>query len=75
MCKILKPCSVEGVSTQTKMSRKIRLILVISRFELFKMELYQPKKQAGFRSGYGTNDHLQILKVLMEKTIKKTRAI
>lgn len=40
-----------------------------------KFELYQPREQAGFRARYGTNDHLQCLKTLIEKTIEYNRPL
>lgn len=39
------------------------------------MDFYQPKEQAGFRSEFGTNDHLQCLKTLIEKTIEYNRPL
>lgn len=32
-----------------------------------KLDLYQPREQAEFRMGYGTNDHLQAIKTLIKK--------
>lgn len=40
-----------------------------------KLDLYQPREQAGFRSGYGTNDHLQVLKNLIEKSIEYNKPL
>ncbi|CAG9840233.1 unnamed protein product [Diabrotica balteata] len=31
---------------------------------------YEPKEQAVFRAGYGTNDHLHTIKILIEKCIE-----
>lgn len=32
-----------------------------------KLDFYQPIEQAAFRSGYSTNDHLQVMRTLIEK--------
>lgn len=40
-----------------------------------KLDFYQPTEQAGFRSGYGTNDHLQTIKTLIEKSIEYNRPL
>ncbi|XP_044767130.1 uncharacterized protein LOC123323016 [Coccinella septempunctata] len=33
-----------------------------------KMDAYQPAEQAGFRKGFSTTDHLQAIRILIEKT-------
>lgn len=40
-----------------------------------KLDLYQPKEQAGFRAGYGTNDHLQVVKSLIEKSMEYNKPL
>jgi len=40
-----------------------------------KLDFYQTTDQAGFRTGYGTNDHLLTLKVLIEKTLEYNRPL
>lgn len=40
-----------------------------------KLDFYQPREQAGFRSGYGTNDHLQTIKTLVEKSIEYNKPL
>ena len=37
-----------------------------------KLDFHQPLEQVGFRSGFGTNDHLQVIKSLIEKVIEDT---
>lgn len=32
-----------------------------------KLDFYQPVEQAGFRSGFSTNHHLQVMRTLIEK--------
>lgn len=40
-----------------------------------KLDFYQPPEQAGFRSGYGTNDHLQVIKTLIEKSVEYNKPL
>ena len=40
-----------------------------------KLDFYQSREQAGFRKGYGTNDHLQAMKVLIEKSVEYNRPL
>lgn len=40
-----------------------------------KLDFYQPIEQAGFRRGFGTNDHLQSIKTLIEKSIEYNRPL
>ncbi|XP_057654761.1 uncharacterized protein LOC130893016 [Diorhabda carinulata] len=48
--------------------------IVTKRLER-KLDFYQPREQAGFRIGYGTNDHLQTIKILIEKSIEYNRPL
>ena len=40
---------------------------IITKRNTNKLDFYQPVEQAGFRSGYSTNDHLQVMRTLIEK--------
>lgn len=40
-----------------------------------KLDAYQPCEQAGFRSGYGANDHLQVIKSLIEKCVEYNKPL
>ena len=40
-----------------------------------KLDNYQPREQAGFRRGYGTNDHLQVMKTLIEKCVEYNKPL
>lgn len=40
-----------------------------------KLDFYQLREQVGFRSGYGTSDHLLVIKTLIEKTIEYNRPL
>src|SRR6201996_5812371 len=40
---------------------------IIAKRNTRKLDFYQPVEQAGFRSGYSTNDHLQVVGALIEK--------
>ncbi|XP_045460954.1 uncharacterized protein LOC123671253 [Harmonia axyridis] len=40
-----------------------------------KLDFYQPIEQAGFRRGFGTNDHLQSIKTVIEKSIEYNRPL
>jgi len=40
-----------------------------------KLDFYQPREQAGFRSGFGTNDHLQVVKALIEKCFEYNKPL
>lgn len=52
---------------------KLRTKTIDRRLEA-KLDFYHPIRQRGFRSGYGTNDHLLALKTLIEKTIQQNRS-
>ena len=40
---------------------------IIAKRNTKKLDFYQPVEQAGFRSGFSTNDHLQVMRTLIEK--------
>ena len=40
---------------------------IIAKRNTNKLDFYQPVEQAGFRAGYSTNDHLQVMRTLIEK--------
>ena len=40
---------------------------VITKRNTNKFDFYQPVEQGGFRSGFSTNDHLQVMRTLIEK--------
>lgn len=40
-----------------------------------KLDLYQPREQAGFRRGFGTNDHLLVVKTIIEKCTEYKKPI
>lgn len=48
--------------------------IITSRLEN-KLDFYQPVEQGGFRSGFGTNDHLQSIKAVIEKSIEYNRPL
>lgn len=48
---------------------------IISKRICNKLDLYQPCEQAGFRTGYGTNDHLQTLKTLIERCVEYNKPL
>jgi len=52
---------------------KLHTRILITRFET-RLDLYQTIKQAGFRR-YGTNNHLQYLKTLIEKLTEYNRCL
>lgn len=48
---------------------------IITRRLSHKLDSYQTREQAGFRTGYGTNDHLQVLKSLIEKCVEYNKPL
>lgn len=48
--------------------------IITSRLEN-KLDFYQPVEQAGFRAGFGTNDHLQSIKTIIEKSVEYNRPL
>lgn len=43
---------------------------VITNRPAGKLDLYQPREQSGFRADFTTNNHLQVIKNLIEKSIE-----
>lgn len=50
-------------------SYKLFMKIIPKRIET-KLNFYQPRDQAGVRRGYGTNNHLQVIKYLIEENIE-----
>lgn len=48
---------------------------ILTKRLTYKLDFYQPTEQAAFRSGYGTNDHLQVVKLLIEKSIEYNKPL
>ena len=48
--------------------------IITARLEK-KLDFYQPPEQAGFRAKFGTNDHLQSIKTVIEKSIEYNRPL
>ena len=48
---------------------------IITKRLTAKLDLYQPAEQAGFRKGYGTNDHLHTIKILIEKCVEYNKPL
>lgn len=48
---------------------------IITKRLCHKLDSYQTREQAGFRAGYGTNDHLQVLKSLIEKCVEYNKPL
>lgn len=48
---------------------------VITKRITTKLDFYQPREQAGFRTGYSTNDHLQVVKTLIEKCVEYNKPL
>lgn len=48
--------------------------IITKRLEA-RLDFYQPREQAGFRSGYGTNDHLLVIKNLIEKSAEYNKPL
>ena len=40
-----------------------------------KLDFYQPPEQTGFRAKFGTTDHLQSIKTVIEKSIEYNRPL
>ncbi|XP_044766765.1 uncharacterized protein LOC123322810 [Coccinella septempunctata] len=48
---------------------------IITKRLTSKLDFYQTWEPAGFRTGYGVNDHLHILKVLIEKCVEYNKPL
>ena len=48
--------------------------IITARLEK-KLDFYQPPEQGGFRTKFGTNDHLQSIKTVIEKSIEFNRPL
>jgi len=48
---------------------------IITKRLTAKLDLYQPIEQAGFRKGYGTNDHFHTIKILIKKCIEYNKPL
>uniref|UniRef100_A0AAR5P7F6 Reverse transcriptase domain-containing protein n=1 Tax=Dendroctonus ponderosae TaxID=77166 RepID=A0AAR5P7F6_DENPD len=59
----------KGVSKVNSNIYKLFTKVLTKRLEN-KFEFYQSREQAGFRSGYGTNDHILAIKNMIEKCVE-----
>lgn len=48
---------------------------IITKRLTAKLDFYQPREQAGFRAGYGVNDHLHTIKILIEKCVEYNKPL
>jgi endonuclease/exonuclease/phosphatase family metal-dependent hydrolase len=72
---VLKLLHKKGDITKLENYRPISLLShlyklfmkIVTKRNTKKLDFYQPVEQAGFRSGYSTNDHLQVVRSLIEK--------
>lgn len=53
---------------------KLFMRIITNRLGL-KLDFHQPSEQAGFKCGFGTNDHLRIIKSLIEKVIEYNKPL
>ena len=59
---------LENYRPKSLLSQLYKLFMkVITKRIDNKLDFYQPIEQAGFRSGFSTNDHLQVMSSLIEK--------
>ena len=54
---------------------KLFMVVITKRLTNKLDSYHQPCEQAGFRSGYNTNDHLQVIKSLIEKCVKNNKPL